>query len=982
MLLTIGTISGTSAFIPLVEVLLSVFNCRKLKQWDDAGFVCYSGGHAALAAVAAILATIFFLLCTCFTAIVDSHPLSPAATAKTSGEADFRLLVIKASLVVVCNVVPSNVDGDLIAPLVVLANGVAAVAWLKLVLWYLPSLQERVNMLGAMLPAAYLWIVVCKAVTFVKEWDPAAATSFLYLGLPFAAAAGAAACYHRQLHILNAPLSALKSPWEYDFRIRHMLARSLEASIGLPDGQLASSSSAGGPSDGAADVEGVHAVNDDVTGIMGSPRGAGQALGRYDSFITLGERRLGLGGSHPPRGAGPAVSAELDLVSYSVLDADARAEIARQRLPASVLAHAESLYRTCAARFPGSAVVHVLQARFFSVFRADTRLSMSHYLQASRLSDSLFVQLLAYSSRREQDSASAGNGDLSLLLRVTFEKSLTDAKAQVRRAINAQCAFWAELASDAPPNITKLHRLATSFARASRDAEALFTELLNLNPASLVALRLYGQFCLSVANKEKAAGLLAEAERVEDQKSREHDGTSAGGLSFTLLGEVPPDVLSDATAIMTLGATPRDIGIIQTASSQACRVFGYSRFQLERRSFSACLAPGLGESVLHLLSRYIGTGEAPLAITDSCRTVLGRTKSGALIPLYLSVRDSPPTSGDAPSLVAVVREVRTSDDFVVADGRSMHVQAASAGVLAALDMDAGSLAGSGITLESLIEDYHSVRDTLLSTAGAVVTLRIGGSDSPNGTGGDSDGGSRGALAGGIRAKARLQVLNLRPAPTVLLTFHAVASPGASGRGLAAAIAASNANKTLGGYASILSPLRRASTSKPAAGPSGASVQPLQRRVSISMASRADDDDSEVDARPDRASPPAHLAAVSSQSVDKGSPSAFILIGAAGAIAGKHGAAGSSAAFATGLSSPGSSNGSGSEGDSDAPRPRRCLSAARSPRTAPSPVFAPLEKRPAREAPAPPPVDRDARSEGSRGSSQTSASKAAAKTLTR
>ena len=89
--------------------------------------------------------------------------------------------------------------------------------------------------------------------------------------------------------------------------------------------------------------------------------------------------------------------------------------IARQRLPAALLDEAEQLYRTASARFPSSAALHLLTSRFYSTYRANKRLSVSHILQAARMgSSSLHVQLLAYSARRDQESEAAGSGDGSV----------------------------------------------------------------------------------------------------------------------------------------------------------------------------------------------------------------------------------------------------------------------------------------------------------------------------------------------------------------------------------------------------------------------------------------------------------------------------------------------------------------------------------------------------------------------------------------
>lgn len=212
LLLAIGSLSATVGFVPLLEALLSVFQCPVMHHWADGGYTCYAGAHLALTVVAGLLAAVFLGLCACFTVLTDSHPLSPAATAKTAGHLDWGMLVLKASLVLVANVIPANVHGggDTMAGIVVLANGVAAVVWLRMVLWYLPMLHDSMNLLYAVLPSVYLWVVCCAGMTLAAPAFAFTATSFAYVGVPFAAAAGAGAYYATRHFILSVPPTELR----------------------------------------------------------------------------------------------------------------------------------------------------------------------------------------------------------------------------------------------------------------------------------------------------------------------------------------------------------------------------------------------------------------------------------------------------------------------------------------------------------------------------------------------------------------------------------------------------------------------------------------------------------------------------------------------------------------------------------------------------------------------------------------------------
>lgn len=64
-----------------------------------------------------------------------------------------------------------------------------------------------------------------------------------------------------------------------------------------------------------------------------------------------------------------------------------------------------------------------------------------------------------------------------------------------------------------------------------------------------------------------------------------------------------------AAGLISISASPHNLGTILSANAIACRMFGYARWQLERRNVS-CLVPSpLAESHDHFLKRFLATGE-------------------------------------------------------------------------------------------------------------------------------------------------------------------------------------------------------------------------------------------------------------------------------------------------------------------------------------------------------------------------------------
>ena len=186
---------------------------------------------------------------------------------------------------------------------------------------------------------------------------------------------------------------------------------------------------------------------------------------------------------------------------------------------------------------------------------------------------------------------------------------------------------------DVHPDLTHLHSIASKFTTSCREAEKTFHEVFQLNPQSLAALRLFAEYNACINSREKSQSLSAEADRIEESKSREASNGQSGGQgkswSFSLFQEAAPEVMADASSMLTLGASSRDLGMIQSANAATCRTFGYSRFQLERRNLSILLPPGpVTEIYMSVLSRYVTTGDSTVRITDTVRAIFGRNKHG------------------------------------------------------------------------------------------------------------------------------------------------------------------------------------------------------------------------------------------------------------------------------------------------------------------------------------------------------------------
>ena len=152
-------------------------------------------------------------------------------------------------------------------------------------------------------------------------------------------------------------------------------------------------------------------------------------------------------------------------------------------------------------------------------------------------------------------------------------------------------------------------------------------------------------------------------------------------------------------------------------SPAACKLFGYSRIQLERRSAFTLMPEPIARLHEDSLRQYNQSGEAAIGVVDYTRIMLVLTKDGTITPVISSFKDAPVDEGS--SYIWALRELRTDANYIIAD---------SDGVLTAIDAATASVWGIDVNLlESrslhisfFIPDWLERLPELQSASGAVV----------------------------------------------------------------------------------------------------------------------------------------------------------------------------------------------------------------------------------------------------------------------
>jgi PAS domain S-box-containing protein len=726
LLRVMGNLSAGVLYIPLLQCLLIPPPVP---------------ASAALLACASILCIVLVTLALLFSSVFyEANSLSKSTDAKVHGRCDVVLVLVQTALVVQA----SFEDESPLLRMVVFFIG--GLVWLGSILYALPFLHHSMNRAVAAGATLFVWCTVCYTLNVSMRWTDAAIQ--LYCGLPLALLSGMFLADVRAHNVLLTPDGLLSNAVEVELKCRYLTAEALWGHA------LFRVREAGGGIGSWDDV-----VEDGTFGVTLSSRVPSATARLGASAVT----DKGTSGEAAPRTV--AVSIEDDP------DAEEMRHL-RARLPAATTRHVLAIYSAAASRFRSSALLQVFYARYYEFVLGNRHMQMSHMTQAERRSPALDLSFVVFQARKaaEDESTGAGGERMTVMVRVAYEKHTGEAKRFVQQASQKQHLFWAELVS-VMPDMSRLHRLSSGTNTAVQAAEQAFADLHAINPHSLPMNRLCAAFHLHVTgNAEQAAALTQAADRQEEAQSKDH--RLEGSAPLRIMAESGLDPWADNTSVVHIAATVRDVGLITKVNTEALKLFGYTRVQLERRSVFTLLPPGLGELHEDSMRSYMATGEGVPGVVGYTRISFAVIKSGAIVPVVSSIRDAPADDGP-PAFSWAMREIRTALHYVLLDDGGT-ITALSSGSAAAFELDLSAFANGGSDsrmMADLVVEWTvpGVQAALLEQAGASLRVDIVNSDELIGEAQSVDGSVHGSFDApddddaSSTDEAILQALDERPA---------------------------------------------------------------------------------------------------------------------------------------------------------------------------------------------------------------------------
>jgi hypothetical protein len=442
---------------------------------------------------------------------------------------------------------------------------------------------------------------------------------------------------------------------------------------------------------------------------------------------------------HPPTAASSLHSASAKTTSSKRIPTSSKPPpyglfgsglLATNEATSSNLRSINRLLSDALSAFPANPLIHLFAAHVLRAASGNVYLEAVHLRQAGELADTGSIDVHFYTRLRQtqlgEENRRALTGKMTVETRIYFESQMTIASSKVATCRTAILSFWTSLC-DPTPDLVALQAKGCSIYVATREAEAVFRELLTLVPTSVPALRAYSEFLLEVTNNPSlAAELMNDADQLEDEASKSQ--SLLKDVSEFEFGSIASfDMSADGIALMTVSARnevdafggPSTLGAVTFGNPAALRTLGYSlaRRELLGKEMSILIPNPIAPIHPSYLSSFVQTGIQRLS--GSSRSLFAIHRGGYIIPIYGHVQ----ATGDQ-WLVAFeeVPAPHIAFLWVMDEESGFRISAACRRALSLLGVSVASLRANSVSLNNYCQNVSSMLSRVQSSPGSVIQL--------------------------------------------------------------------------------------------------------------------------------------------------------------------------------------------------------------------------------------------------------------------
>ncbi len=308
-----------------------------------------------------------------------------------------------------------------------------------------------------------------------------------------------------------------------------------------------------------------------------------------------------------------------------------------------LMSYAKQLFAQGVSKFPTSSALHIGYALFMKDRLNDKSTAIAELAAAEKANPQFDEQFLVYRYRKmledETMEASEGATIMDVVTMLAYENCLQQCKEAIEKSAYLHMEFWMEL-QEPEPDLGKLDATGIKISATVVAVQEHWNKVRKINPNVPKALKLYADYLIEILNNaEDGAELLAKAK--DNDISRNNMMSNVVGDAAALgMGDICATMGgADGTPCVVASGEQGKVGEILQFNMSACRLFGYTKPELTSKKINMLMPELYAKNHDAILQHGIENVEAlGLSSSKSDKFVLGRHKSGYLLPLPLQAR--------------------------------------------------------------------------------------------------------------------------------------------------------------------------------------------------------------------------------------------------------------------------------------------------------------------------------------------------------
>ena len=303
---------------------------------------------------------------------------------------------------------------------------------------------------------------------------------------------------------------------------------------------------------------------------------------------------------------------------------------------------ANALFLQGLSKFPSCTSLRIAYAFFLKDKMNNRTLAINELLSAEKHHPAFDEQFLIYRYRKliedEMADVQTDNqtGTLDAISMIAYDNYMRQFKEATERSAYLHMEFWLEVV-EPEPDLGKLDKTGSKIHLSIVVVEDYWAKLQKINANTPKALKLYAEFLIEILNDTEAGSELLSRAKDTVIARTTFNANALNAAEIMGMGDMCAGISgADGTPCIIASGDQGKIGEIVQFNLASCRIFGYTKTELNGMRINSLMPDIYAKSHDKILQKCINNNEDIEARSDFL--VLGKHKSGYLIPLFLKTR--------------------------------------------------------------------------------------------------------------------------------------------------------------------------------------------------------------------------------------------------------------------------------------------------------------------------------------------------------